>query len=290
MADASNEAKGNDWFDKGEKKIRSFSLFNNGSKYEDAGDMFIKAANLFKMSKNWEKAALSFDRAADCNIKLGSKHEAASNYVNASICVKKINVAESIRYLKVAVELFTDEGRFSIAAKHQKEIAEMYEGELDYENSLQAYQSAAEFYDGEGSSSSAGSCLLKVAQLSAQLEKYERAIELYEQVAKTSLENNLLKWSVKEYFLRAGLCHLCSGDTVSARRAVEKYQEMDTSFSSQRECKFLEQLIADTENYDAEAFTAAVVDFDSVSKLDQWKTSILLRIKNSIKNEDTGLA
>jgi len=132
--------------------------------------------------------------------------------------------------------------------------------------------------------------LLKVAQYSAQLEKYHKAIEIYEQVGKASLDNNLLKWSVKEYFLKAGLCHLCASDLVSAKRALEKYQEMDCTFTSQRECKLLLDLIKAYENYDAEAFTAAVVEYDSVSKLDQWKTTILLRIKNSISNEDTGLA
>lgn len=35
---------------------------------------------------------------------------------------------------------------------------------------------------------------------------------------------------------------------------------------------------------DVDAFTQAVVEYDSISKLDQWKTSILLRIKNSIKS------
>ena len=38
-----------------------------------------------------------------------------------------------------------------MAAKHQKEIAEIYEQETDYENALKSYQAAAEFYDGEGS-------------------------------------------------------------------------------------------------------------------------------------------
>lgn len=77
---------------------------------------------------------------------------------------------------------------------------------------------------------------------SAQLERYDKAIELYEQIASQSIDNNLLKWSVKDYFLRAGLCHLAKGDVVAAERAVEKYMDMDATFSSQRECKFLQVL------------------------------------------------
>ena len=46
---------------------------------------------------------------------------------------------------------YTEEGRFSIAAKYQKEIAEHYESENDLENALEAYEAAADFYEGEGS-------------------------------------------------------------------------------------------------------------------------------------------
>jgi alpha-soluble NSF attachment protein len=287
---ASQEDKGNEWMEKADKKLKSFSLFNSEAKYEDAADMYIKAANSYKMAKNWDQAAKAYSRAAECQLKLQSKHEAASNYVQAATCLKKVNGEEAVNYLRTAVDLYTDEGRFSIAAKHQKEIAEYYEEALDHEKALEAYQKAADFYDGEGSTSAAGSCLLKVANFSAQLEKYERAIEIYEQVAKSSLENNLLKWSCKDYFMRAGLCHLCLGDVVSAKRAVEKYRDMDPSFANQRECKFLEQIIAATEDYNVENFTQIVAEYDSISPLDKWKVTLLLRIKNTLKQEDNSLA
>ena len=55
----------------------------------------------------------------------------------------------------------------------------------------------------------ANACYLKVAQFAATLEQYDRAIELYERVAAKSLENNLTKWSVRDYLLRAFICVLC---------------------------------------------------------------------------------
>lgn len=80
---------------------------------------------------------------------------------------------------------------------------------MNYENAIEEYQKAADLYEGENSASSTSSCLLKVAQYSAQLEKYDKAIEIFEKISKTSVDNNLLKWSVKEYFLKACLCYLC---------------------------------------------------------------------------------
>jgi alpha-soluble NSF attachment protein len=282
----SNEEKADELMEKADKKLKGFSLFGGTGKWEDASEMYTKAANLYKMAKKWDRAGEAYSKAAECHLKLQSKHEAASNYINASNCYKKSNITEAVQCMKQAIEFYTDEGRFSIAAKHQKELAELYESEADLENAISAYQLSADYYEGEGSSSSANACLLKVALFSAQLERYDKAIELYEQVAAASIDNNLLKWSVKEYFLRAGLCHLAKGDIVSAERALERYKDMDATFSSQRECKFLQELVEACKNYDVEAFTNAVVEFDSISKLDSWKTSILLKIKNSIKEED----
>jgi hypothetical protein len=52
---------------------------------------------------------------------------------------------------------------------------------------------------------------LKVATFAAQLEQYPEAIEKFESVAEANVDNNLTKWSVREYLLKAGLCHLASG-------------------------------------------------------------------------------
>lgn len=49
------------------------------------------------------------------------------------------------------------------------------------------------------------------ADLYANLGEYEKAIELYEKVAKGSLGSNLTKYSVKDYWLQAGLCALAMG-------------------------------------------------------------------------------
>lgn len=77
-------------------------------------------------------------------------------------------------------------------------------------------------------------------------------------------------------------------DPITARRNLTKYFSQDTTFSSTREAKFVNLLIEAVEAGDQEMFTGAVVEFDQVTKLDNWKTGMLLKIKRSIK-EDTGL-
>jgi len=188
----------------------------------------------------------------------------------------------------MACEIHCDMGRIAIAAKHQKEIAELYEQEQDLEEAIKNYEIAGQYYEAENATSSSNSCYLKVALYEAQLERYEKAIDIYEKVAVSSLENSLLKWNVKDYYLNAGLCHLCTGETHTAQRALDRYQELDVTFPSTRECEFLTRLCKACEDQDVTALTTAIVDFDRVSKLSNWMTTILLRIKTSLqKKEDS---
>lgn len=134
----------------------------------------------------------------------------------------------------------------------------------------------------------ANKLFLKVADLAALESDYFKSVELYEKVATASVANNLMKWSVKDYFLKSGICLLAIGDMVTTNRAFEKYRDMDPTFASTREHQLLIDLSETLEAGDQEAFADKLFQYDQISKLDKWKTTILLRIKNAIeeKGED----
>lgn len=67
---------------------------------------------------------------------------------------------------------------------------------------------AAELFEVENQGSEANKCRLKIAQFSAELERFPVAIEIYESIAKAQVDNNLLKFSAKGNLLNAGLCRL----------------------------------------------------------------------------------
>uniref|UniRef100_A0A3Q2TPJ7 NSF attachment protein beta n=1 Tax=Fundulus heteroclitus TaxID=8078 RepID=A0A3Q2TPJ7_FUNHE len=239
-----------------DKKVKSSGSFLGGMfggghhKVEEACEMYCRAANMFKMAKNW---------------------------------------SEAIKCLNAAIDIYTDMGRFTIAAKHHISTAEIYESELvDIEKAIAHYEQAADYYKGEESNSSANKCLLKVGAYCAQLEQYQKAIEIYEQVGASTMDNPLLKYSAKEYFFKAALCHFIV-DELNAKIAVEKYEEMFPAFSDSRECKLLKKLLEAHEEQNCEAFTEAVKEFDSISRLDQWHTTLLLRIKKTIQGDEGDL-
>lgn len=70
--------------------------------------------------------------------------------------------------------------------------------------------------------------------------------------------------------------------------ALEKYEEMFPAFTDSRECKLLKKLLEAHEEQNSEAYTEAVKEFDSISRLDQWLTTMLLRIKKSIQGDGEG--
>ncbi|KAA8583498.1 hypothetical protein FQN60_014706 [Etheostoma spectabile] len=101
--------------DKKVKASGSFlgGMFGGNHKVEDACEIYARAANMFKMAKNW---------------------------------------SEAINCLNQAIDIYTDMGRFTIAAKHHITIAEVYEAELvDIEKAIAHYEQAADYYKGEES-------------------------------------------------------------------------------------------------------------------------------------------
>lgn len=94
-----------------------------------------------------------------------------------------------------------------------------------------------------------------------------------------------MKWSVKDYLLKSGICLLALNDPVQFTRAMEKYRDLDTSFSSTREHQLLIDLAEAVQAGEQEMFQDKLFQFDQLSKLDKWKTTILLRIKSGIEEQ-----
>lgn len=276
---------------------RVFGLSSASAKYEQAAELFQRAGNQFKLAKRWNNAGEAYVRAADCLAKLREhEHEVASALTDASTCFKKpeADPRRALDAMDRTISIHSERGRFGMAARVAKELAELVEtqfggGGEDSARVMEAYQRAADLYLGEDAKSHANGCLLKVAQYAALSSDYQRAIVAFEQAAQSALEKELLRYGARDYLQRAGICHLCLGDEVGARRALERYSEWDASFGDSRERRLLEEVLEAVGSGDVDAFTAAVYEYDTVSKLDSWKTSMLLRVKNAMKYEEEDL-
>ncbi|KAK9699968.1 hypothetical protein RND81_08G207800 [Saponaria officinalis] len=269
---------------KAEKKLSGWGLFSN--KQEDAADLYDKAANYYKLAKSWDQAGAVYLKLANCHLKMDSKHEAANAYTEAGHAYKKTSMKEAASCLEQSVNCFLEIGRLSMAARYCKEIAELYEGDQNLDQAILWYEKAADLFQSEEVSTSANQCRQKIAQYAAQLEQYPKAIEIYEDIARQSLNSTLLKYGVKGHLLNAGICHLCKGDTVSITNALDKYQDMDPTFTGTREYRLLSDLASAVDEQDVGKFTDVLKEFDSMTPLDAWKTTLFLRVKDKLKAQD----
>ena len=260
------------------------------------------------MQKANKEAGQCFEKAASIQAdKLSEPDDAANTLTDAFKSYRKDEPEDAARCLEKAISHYTMKGNFRRAAGHKQNLAELYELELvDQKRAVEAYETAAGWYENDNAEayvdsehlpgsrqhrlehSLANKLYLKVADLSALEGDYTKSISNYERISQSSINNNLMKWSVKEYLLKAGICHLASGDMVATNRALESYRELDPSFSQTREHQLLTDLSEAAEEGDQEKFADKLFQFDQLTKLDKWKTTLLLRVKEGIeeKGED----
>ncbi|ODQ68537.1 TPR-like protein [Nadsonia fulvescens var. elongata DSM 6958] len=268
------------------------SFFSSGSSYrfEEAADLYIQAANAFKIQKDSRSAGQTFEKAANTQLKSESKDDAANTLVEAYKAYRLTDPGDAVRVMEQAINMFTLRGQFRRAANYKMDLGAVYETDLsDYDAAIKAYEDAGEWYSQDQAEALSNKSFLKVAELAAGKADYYKAIQMFELVAKNSLNNSLTRWSLKDYFLKAGLCHLATNDTIGTEKAITQYIEWDASFQSTRECGLLFKLSEDIKAGDTEEFSNTVYEYDQFSKLDKWKTNVLLEIKNNIVNQEDDL-
>jgi alpha-soluble NSF attachment protein len=239
--------------------------------------LFLTYLIIFATCATGKEAGDTYTKLAEVNIKLESKHDSATAWVEAAKAYQKCDQKKSVQCLQKAVSLYTDMGRLGMAARQLREIAETLEKEDDSKaESLLFYEQAADLFAADNSTAEANKCLLKVAQFSAEAENYPKAIDIYEQVARAAADNNLLRFSAKGHLLHAALCSLCYAGPAATRDRLERYKDIDVNLDGSRECVLVESLVNATEEGDPEAFTTAVAEFDALTRLDAFKTAILV--------------
>ncbi|KAL5961665.1 Beta-soluble NSF attachment protein [Taenia solium] len=263
------------------------SLFSGGSDgTEERVALYERAANCFKMAHKWQEAGDAFVQAAELSASNKSQLDAATHYVNASVAYRKTDPNRAITCLTRAADIYIEMGRFTIAAKHHMTIAEIYEQDLANEaEACKHYERAADFYKGEESNSSARKCMLKVAHFYATSGQFEKAARIFEEAGVSSMDNKLLRYGAKEYLMKAVICDM-NYDIVKGHNTLEKFEQDYPMFADSRECTLLKKVDEALSSENLETYTAAVKEYDSVTRLEPWMTEMLLKLKKALSNEE----
>lgn len=212
-------------------------------KYEDAAEAFTRAGNAFKMAGDWNSAGDMFHKASEAQVLADSATDAINSIVEAGNCYKRVSPTQAIVEFTTAIERYCLSGRFGMAAKFHKEIAELYEAGMNSEMAIQHYRQAAKMFNDDNKKQSASPCMLKVAALASAEDHLTEAAEIYEGIGRECLETRLGSYSAKSHFVCALLCHLAAGDAVAVELKLTEFKNADYTFGSSRECGFVEKLL-----------------------------------------------
>jgi len=259
---------------------------------EAATELIKQAANSYKLAKDWESSANAYLRCAQIEKETGG--DPADAYLEAATMQRKYNTATAIKTMDLAVEALCSDRKISQAARIKKQIGEIYEADKEYLLAAKNYNDAVELYSMEGeTNTTTNNILLKVPELKIIAEEDKthiiEAIKIYENVAAKYLENRLTAPSAKDLYFRATILHLSNNDTVGASNALEKYADQDPTFGTSREAKFVAALVKAIEEKNVQEFSDQCWEFNNITPLDRWKTTVLNRAKahleKSIKDD-----
>ena len=103
---------------------------------------------------------------------------------------------------QMAIGIFLQMGKGSMAGNASKKVGEMCEAAEDFENAVSAYSQSIDYFEMDSRPSAAGSCREKVAALSAELGKYDVSASTYDALGRESLTTNLGKFNAKEDYYK----------------------------------------------------------------------------------------
>jgi alpha-soluble NSF attachment protein len=253
---------------------------------QEAAELYTKAAAQYKISKHFFKAGECYEKSAECCMAADNAIEANQAWREAGKAFSKVDSDRAIRAYSHAIEHYKDADRFAQAARLHEEIAKLLEEEDHYEAAISEYEKCADLYETDSDETNANKRYLIIAHLSAKLQDYTRAIELFERVAKAHLENHLLRWNVKGYLFKSFLCILneCAQFDDPKRWAkindrLERYATLSDTFATSREAKLCTALAECVPAQNIEAYKDAVIKFETIQKLEPWHTDQLLNLE-----------
>eukprot|EP01083_Nonionella_stella_P289445 984934_1 len=280
-----------------DKKSQKFDWFgvSKQQNQEDASELYAKAAAQYKIIKEYEKAGLCYSKSAQCNMAADNDIEAKASWREAGKCFRHVDYKKAINAYKNAIQLNLDADRFGQAARLQEEIGDMLAEDDHLDEAIESYEQSADYYEAENDTGKKNKRLLKVAHMCGKAKKYEKAIKIFENTAKQSADNNLLRWKVKEYIFKAMLLQICmlgEDDIVKGKNIKwpeagidinERYCDISDIYASSRECKLIVQILNCLPS-EIQEFKDAVASYDRICKLEAWNFDLVYTIEKYMED------
>jgi tetratricopeptide (TPR) repeat protein len=267
----------------GEAMLRSVVTTTLRVKFTDALRCFEAAGDMFKSLGKWRNAGDAYSQCASCEQTMREPLGAASYFIDAAECMRKVDPLEAIRLYGKAIAEYAVLGRFHVAAALQRTVAELYEADDAFFDAAVAHGYAADYYQGENIAGPALASLVRSAELLILEERYEMASQALIRAIRLCLDDNLLKFNSSALALDVVLCFLCLRDDERALDFIEEHTELDFVFAVSRERRFVLDLILNCQERDKHAFIDHAWNYDYVFELKPYQLHMLHEMFQAIQ-------
>ncbi|CAJ16522.1 soluble N-ethylmaleimide sensitive factor (NSF) attachment protein, putative [Trypanosoma equiperdum] len=269
-----------------EKKLKKWFFVD----YDEAMELFEKAAGRFKAERNYSRAGDAFMKAHDCAMRSKNPVAAGRFCSEAVVMYQKTDRTKAAALLDMAVRTQIDNNKLREAAKLEKDYADaIYEDGHGME-AITHYEKARRYFDAEDYKSQVKNCDVAIANIYGENDMFDKALALFERLGNTSASGPL-RHEAKEFYMRAMLCRLASiGEdnrevgSAEAAEALSAYMKRDPYLKNTREAESLQKLLEAVEESNEEKFEDAVSLLQELRMLDEWKTHVLLVVKNKMSS------
>lgn len=168
---------------------------------------------------------------------------------------------------------------------------------MNIAGAIEAYTEARDCFQSADRNISMNKMAVRVADLASEKNaEYKKAMDIYVEVATSSLGNRMQEYSVTEYFFKAALCKfvLCAigGNEEETEREVNEvlseYRDQFPKFEGTREDKILVNCVEAFGKGDSVSFKKHLAKHHKMGKMNSWTIS-LFDVIEKILDGDVGV-
>lgn len=170
---------------------------------------FRKGMNYKQLGK-WKEAAGCDKMCGKLLKQLKRPLESATLMTEAGFGFLKVDKTEALVCLNTAIVLYCDHGKFNVAARLERRVADIHFINRHWEEAALHFRKAANFLSGEQLFDQCDSCLELAAYCFVEMKEYRKAFNTYVTIANGSVQSNLRSFNARGFLMSALLCLLAA--------------------------------------------------------------------------------
>ena len=159
-----------------------------------------------RIQGQWRDAGDKLCRAAEQYTQIKMFTEAATLYCEAIECYMKVDKSEALRVLATAVKAHCDIGKFDIAGRLERKIADIHYRIKHFDDAAIHFRKACNFLSGNQEIEQSDYCLEKCAECMIYNGDVKDVYIIYETIAASYVNSNLRRFHARKKLLKALIC------------------------------------------------------------------------------------